>query len=383
MNQPGLAGNTTYFLSVGNINTGPIVYLGANLALNTQACFLAGTRIATPSGDVAVEYLHEDDLVLTAVGEAKPVRWIGYRHVVAAELPNATLFAPVVIERNAIAPGKPARDLWVTPDHAILVEGKLIPAKLLVNGGSIRQVPRAEYSYYHLELDQHDLLLADGLEAESYLDVEAARQRFANAAVSDLVPDMTITEVTERAYAERGVLPLSLRAEEVKPVWDAVAARAATLAEAAKETVTETTADPALHLLAGGVAVRPSRVEGSRYLFRIAADVASVTIASRHTSPWASKPWIDDRRELGVAVASITVMSDAGIAEIPLERTAGLSGWYAMERGSDGVGWCWTNGAAALLLPAACGPRWLEVVLHGTMSYPVARDEMIPLAEAV
>jgi hypothetical protein len=303
--------------------------------------------------------------------------------VVAAELPDAHLHAPVVIEAAAIARGKPARDLWVTPDHAIFVGGRLIPAKLLVNGATIRQVNRAEYSYYHLELDQHSLLLAEGLEAESYLDIEASRQRFDNHSVTDMALDLSVTELTEQVYAERGCHPLTLRPDAVKPVWDAVAARAATLAEVANETLTETTADPGLHLLAGGVAVRPSRVEGSRYLFLVPANVASVTIASRHTAPWASKPWIDDRRELGVAITAITVMSDSGIADIPLAATAASSGWYAIERGGDGVTWCWTNGAAALPLPASSGSRWLEVVLHGTMDYPVTHDEVTWMAEAV
>jgi hypothetical protein len=374
-------GANTYTIDFAGVTSGtPLLFshdAGGNLEI-IGFCFLQGTRIATPAGAVAVEYLHEDDLVLTASGEAKPVRWIGYRHIVmAAELPNAHLYAPVVIKAGAIAEGKPARDLWVTPDHAILVEGRLIPAKLLINGRSIRQVPRAEYSFYHLELDQHDLLLAEGLEAESYLDVAASRQRFANAAVSDLVPDMTITEVTERAYAAHGVMPLSLRAEEVKPVWEAVAARAAALAPQAGST-----SDPALHLLVAGRVVSPARVDGARYLFPVSGSPASIVIASRHSSPWAAKPWIDDRRELGVAVASVTVLFDTDLAEVPLTGAAAAAGWYAPERDEQGRAWRWTNGAGVLMLPEGEGARWIEVTLQGTMDYPIAGDEPARMAAA-
>ncbi len=351
--------------------------VGGKLAI-VGWCFLAGTRIATPEAEVAVEDLHEGDLVLTASGEAKPVSWIGYRHVVAAELLDAHLYAPVVIHKDAIAQGKPARDLWVTPDHAILVEGKLIPAKLLVNGTTIRQVPRAEYSYFHIELDQHDLLLAEGLEAESYLDIEASRQRFANHAVTGMALDLSITGVAEAAYAAHGVMPLSLREDTVKPVWEAIAARAEALAPQAAST-----SDPALHLLVNGRAVQPAKVEGARYLFPVSGSAASIVIASRHTSPWASKPWIDDRRELGVAVASVTVLSDTGLAEVALTGEAAVAGWYAPERDEAGQTWRWTNGAGVLALPSGTGARWVEVTLQGTLDYPAADNDVLWMAEAV
>jgi autotransporter passenger strand-loop-strand repeat protein len=365
---PGIAGPDLFTLKADG---------GAGLDITGYApCFLTGTRIATPEGEVAVEDLHEDDLVLTASGKAKPVRWIGYRHVIAAELPDAHLYAPIVIEAGAIAEGKPARDLFVTPDHAIFVEGRLVPVKLLVNGTTIRQEPRAEYSFYHLELDRHDLLLAEGLEAESYLDVAASRQRFANNGVTDLALDLSLTDLTEAAYAERGVMPLSLREDAVKPVWDAIAARAAALAPQAGFTQ-----DPALHLLVAGAAVQPAKVEGARYLFPVAGSVAEITIASRHTSPWAAKPWIDDRRELGVAVASVTVMSDTGLAEVPLAGGAAVSGWYGLERDAEGRTWRWTNGAGVIALPP--GARWVEVTLQGTLEYPAGDRGVLWMAEAV
>jgi hypothetical protein len=364
------AGSEFFTFDIPNVPAGTIFTVVDNGGHEEVVgyCFLEGTRIATPEGEAAVQDLHEDDLVLTASGEAKPVRWIGYRHVVAAELPDAHLYAPVVIEAGAIAPGKPARDLWVTPDHAIFVEGRLIPAKLLVNGTTIRQETRAEFSYYHIELDQHDLLLAEGLEAESYLDVAASRQRFANHSVIGLRPDLSLTDAVELAYEERGVMPLSLREDAVKPVWEAIAARAEAIRE--NPAMAAFTDDPALHLLVAGRAVQPSAIDGGRYTFALPHGASRVVIASRSASPWASKPWIDDRRELGVAICSVTLLGAKGVTPVDLAGEAAVSGWYGPER-DEGVGriWRWTDGTAVLALPEGAFPRLLELTVCGTVAY--------------
>ena len=81
------------------------------------------------------------------------------------------MVAPIRIQRDAFADGMPHRDLVVSPDHAIFVDGKLICARQLVNGTTIRQeLDWTAVDYYHVELDQHAILLAEGLPAESYLD---------------------------------------------------------------------------------------------------------------------------------------------------------------------------------------------------------------------
>jgi hypothetical protein len=147
----------------------PFVLDGGNTDL-VIPCFAAGTRILTPAGEVPVEALRAGDPVVLARGGTTRVRWIGLRHVEcrAHRAPHAVM--PVRIRAGAIAPGIPARDLFVSPDHAVHLDGVLIPARCLVNGHSIVQAAVDAVTYFHVELPRHDVLLAEGLAAESYLD---------------------------------------------------------------------------------------------------------------------------------------------------------------------------------------------------------------------
>ena len=77
---------------------------------------------------------------------------------------------PIRIQAGAFAPNTPRRDLLLSPDHAVYVDGRLIPVRYLVNGASIAQVETDSVTYWHVELDRHDVILAEGLAAESYLD---------------------------------------------------------------------------------------------------------------------------------------------------------------------------------------------------------------------
>lgn len=143
-------------------------------------CFAAGTRIATPQGEVPVEALHPGDLVRSAFGGTVPIEWIGRRTLRAAAMRNPAAIFPIRIAASAITPGVPTRDLFVSPDHALYLDGVLVPAGLLVNGSTITRVPVEEVTYLHLELPQHDVVLAEGALCESYLDT-GNRAEFNNA----------------------------------------------------------------------------------------------------------------------------------------------------------------------------------------------------------
>ena len=108
-----------------------------------------------------------------------PVVWVGRRRVDCRRHPEPRKVWPVRVRAGAFGVGAPRRDLWLSPDHAVFVRDVLIPIKLLINGTSIEQVPMDEVTYYHVELPEHDILLAEGLTAESYLDV-GDRSNFTN-----------------------------------------------------------------------------------------------------------------------------------------------------------------------------------------------------------
>ncbi len=142
-------------------------------------CFLRGTRILTPTGETRVEDLQIGDLVVTRFSGIQPVKWIG-RHSPAPENGANT---PVCIQASALGERLPARDLYVSPGHSVLVDGSLLLARLLVNGVTITQdwcPPRIDY--FHVELAAHDCVIAEGAWAETFADAQVSRARFANAA---------------------------------------------------------------------------------------------------------------------------------------------------------------------------------------------------------
>ena len=146
----------------------------------TLTCFAAGTRIATPTGQVAVDALRAGDEVSLASGGSAPIVWIGRRSVDCRSHPKPQQILPVRVRRGAFAPGIPVRDLFLSPDHAVFAEGVLIPVKHLINGDTIQQVARKTVQYFHIELPAHDVVLAEGLAVESYLDT-GDRANFDNA----------------------------------------------------------------------------------------------------------------------------------------------------------------------------------------------------------
>ncbi len=144
------------------------------------ACFATGTRIATLRGEVGVETLRAgEDVAVTAGGRQARIVWVGWRRVAVTLHPSPREVMPVRVRAGAAGPGKPARDLLLSPDHAVFVAGALIPVRYLVNGATILREPVEHVTYWHVELDRHDLLLAESLPCESYLDT-GNRAAFAN-----------------------------------------------------------------------------------------------------------------------------------------------------------------------------------------------------------
>ena len=173
-----LAGNYTdaQFLLAPDVGSGTLVTAepgAVTAAVAAAPCYRRGTRILTDRGEVAVEELRVGDLVRTVLGEAAaPIIWIGQREVDCARHPKPRQVWPVRVAAGAFGPGRPHSDLFLSPDHAVYVNEVLIPIRHLINGSTIVQVPVDQVTYYHIELPQHDVVLAEGLPAESFLDMQ-------------------------------------------------------------------------------------------------------------------------------------------------------------------------------------------------------------------
>ena len=117
---------------------------------------------------------------------------------------------------GAFGSGRPSRELWLSPDHAVYIGDVLIPVKHLINGATIAQVPMDDVTYYHVELPQHALLLAENLPAESYLDT-GDRGNFVNTPRPiTLYPDFA-----SRVWDAEGCAPLVV----IGPALDAARCR--------------------------------------------------------------------------------------------------------------------------------------------------------------
>src|SRR5690606_6894131 len=155
------------------------------------ACYLKGTHIATPDGEVKVEDLKAGDKVVTASGGVATVKWLGYRTLRKARIPakDAIRAFPITFKKDSIANNVPHRDLTLSPGHHLYFDGKLIPAMMLVNGKTVTQdFSRPVFEYFHVELDRFDILLAEGVPAESYVDT-GNRHMFQNADTVSLSVD--------------------------------------------------------------------------------------------------------------------------------------------------------------------------------------------------
>ncbi len=159
------------------------------------ACYAAGTRIATPAGVAAVETLSIGDRVTTASGLSRPIRWIGRRSYGGRFLKGRSHLLPILFRAGSLGDDVPMRDLRVSPRHAMFLDGVLVPAEALVNGTDIIRDAEAEtISYFHIELERHDLIIAEGAVSESFVD-DDSRCMFLNAAeYAEIYPDMPRSE---------------------------------------------------------------------------------------------------------------------------------------------------------------------------------------------
>ncbi|MFV0301987.1 MAG: Hint domain-containing protein [Paracoccus sp. (in: a-proteobacteria)] len=147
--------------------------------IEAPICFVRGTEIQTEGGLKKIETLREGDMIVTRDSGLKPISWIGSRSFANDGSERARKLSPIRISKGALGENRPDRDLYVSPQHRILVRSQitrrmfgaeevLIAAKQLLQIDGIEQVSDFdEVQYFHILFDQHEIVYANGVEAES------------------------------------------------------------------------------------------------------------------------------------------------------------------------------------------------------------------------
>ncbi|MGX9935271.1 Hint domain-containing protein [Advenella kashmirensis] len=330
----------------------------------TYACFLKGTHIATPEGEKTVESLVAGDKVITASGGVATVKWLGHRTLYKNRIPakDAVRAFPILIKKDAIANNVPHADLIVSPGHHLEFNGALVPAMMLVNGQTIvQQFERRSFEYFHVELEQFDIILAEGVPAESYVDM-GNRAMFQNADEVAMNPDFGPSEgrpnVEGIVIAREGAIVEAIRKQ--------------LLARAELLTGAQRTTDAALCVEVNGriIQATPEFVKEGVYRFELPANAGDVRIVSR-SSQVRDVTYLARRdiRRVGVGLSAIAFTDSTGRHDIDLmdSRISGMN----QPQDVKGTAMRWTTGSA--VIPAgvikSAGKATLELTVLRTYTY--------------
>ncbi len=322
----------------------------------TVACFAAGTRLATPHGETAVERLRTGDLLRTHSGRLAPIKWIGRRRIDCRRHPRPEQVRPIAVAPGAFAPFCPSRTVLLSPDHAVFADDALVPIRHLVNGATITRQSVASVTYFHIELDQHDIILAAGLPVESYLDT-GNRNAFSNApGPTALHPDLapeTRSRLARAIWAVRGYAPLLEDGSALAKLRRCLHARALALGHRL--------ATAPMRIRAGGADLTPRPLGAGTYRIDLPPDCHSVSLLSPSARPVETTPDSADHRRLGLMLTSLTLRAPGYRRDLLADIIA--SGLYPLETAGPRA-WRWTNGAAHLSLPTdPPTPRFLDLTV--------------------
>ncbi len=154
---------------------------GLYISEESNPCYCPGTLILTDLGERPVEQLAIGDRLITGAGRARPIKWIGRRSYSGRHILGRKDLLPICFKAGSLGEGLPRRDLWISPHHAMYLADVLIEARHLVNGVSVVQAAKvAQVEYFHIELDSHDVIVAEGALSESFVD-DDSRMMFHNA----------------------------------------------------------------------------------------------------------------------------------------------------------------------------------------------------------
>lgn len=198
---PGTSLSLRIDATTGRPGNGNNASLGVtvNLPAGVVPCFVAGTLIETALGPRPVEDLAVGDLVRAARGELLPILWIGKRTLSANQLKLSPNFRPVCIGKDALGPGRPSRDLYVSPQHRIVLEGWMAELLIgearvfaaavhLVNDGTIRRtLPKSPVTYYHIACPRHAVLISNGVPTQSLYPGDMVLEAFGTGVAAELL----------------------------------------------------------------------------------------------------------------------------------------------------------------------------------------------------
>jgi hypothetical protein len=332
---------------------------GTFITTEVIPCFLPGTLIRTERGDVAVEALSVGDMVVTLGGGKRRLCWIGTGRtkVKCGARGPAT---PIIVRKGALADNVPYMDLRITKGHSLFLDGVLIPAEFLINHRSILWDDVTQNVHvFHLELDEHDVLIANGAAAESYRD-DGNRWLFGNA-------NSGWDQPPKPACA-----PVLTGGAVVDAAWRRLLERAGGPAHLAL------TQDAQLALSADGALVAPTVQHDGMAVFILANRAREVRLLSRSAVPL-ELGLARDARELGVAVRRLRARKGSRARVIEAEDARLTDGFHAFES-DEGIRW--TNGDAALPAELFEGFKGeVEVAIHlaGSTQYI---DEGVALRDA-
>jgi hypothetical protein len=183
-------------------------------------CFTPGTVIATPRGEVPVEYLRPGDKVVTRDNGLQEVRWCGAIDLCQFDMQANPHLRPILLRQGSLGNGLPERDILVSPNHRVLVSNErtalffdehevLVAAKHLVGAKGISQIDSAGTTYLHFMFDHHQVVLSNGSWTESFQVRDYSLRGLGNAQRSEifeLFPELQTAEGVEGYAAARRVL---------------------------------------------------------------------------------------------------------------------------------------------------------------------------------
>ena len=308
---------------------------GTEILYAAPACYVSGTLIRTARGDIAVEHLAVGDLAVTSSGEHRPIRWLGHQTYRCNGAVEPRSIWPVRVAAGAFGALRPSSDLFLSPGHSVcltLIDEVLVPVQELINGSSIAYVAMDEVTYWHVELESHDILIANDMPAESFLEMGANRAAFENGSgLGD--PSAEVIGRTHadfcRRFVDSGPLLAVMR--------DELRLRAERLGWAASS-------DLAMTCYADDRPIKPS-IRNGEAMFAVPAGVA-LRIETDVTLP--ALLGEADARGLGIAVYAISVTAASGEEHmLDLDDPVVAVCFHSGERDAD-LHYRWSNGAIAL-----------------------------------